>query len=589
MANYLIGTINNDVLVGSVSDENVILGGRGDDVILGGLLDDVISGGAGNDIIYGDQPGPGIDPYQPLGYTTVFPLGYPPFIGLTLSLPPSTSYTGDDVLSGGAGDDIIYGDRGDGIAIFLFATTMTVTNQTVISDLTVSYQTTIFGNDTLMGDAGNDVLVGDAGKNIKAFFDNYGNVLSDALQGPGTIDQAASTGLIAAGQRTIADGLNSHAVSAAHINENVLQFGNDIMSGGTGNDTMTGDYLFTSRFDMNGGGVAIASNAAAAESIITHYDNYSIAGHDIMTGGVGDDVIYGDSQAIDNAAQGGFAQAVAGGHASTFFTTVESNLIMGDDILSGGSGKDIIYGDLKLYYNTVYGGVAIADGADSEASSALILDETIIKMGNDTISGGEGNDYLVGDADIIGMEVIQGMAIATNGATATSVVEAKNFLFQMGDDTVLGGSGNDVIIGDVDHFELLDQQLSAHVANDHLVVSDHANNQIIWGNDKLYGGGKQDTFKFTLFTDLNGENGTQGFDKIYNFNLCHDTLVINDLKDHNNDNLVNMADLLSTTTLQHQDHNTILNFAAGGSITLVDRDVHSLNDLHMVFGVSTGI
>ncbi len=202
-----------------------------------------------------------------------------------------------------------------------------------------------------------------------------------------------------------------------------------------------------------------AANLAAA---ILGTNTTLPSGDDIVQGGKGDDILFGDQIKLGDLQ--GFAalqKMVAdqlGGGLTADKVTVEQvhNYISqnhaafaelettggGKDELHGGIGNDILYGqggDDKLYGE---------DGDD------ILYGGT----GNDTLDGGAGNDLLVGGA---GNDTLSGGT---------------------GNDRLLGGQGNDTLIGgdgdDVFVWSKGDQGTIAAPATD--VVKDFGN-----GNDKL--------------------------------------------------------------------------------------------------------
>ena len=207
--------------------------------------------------------------------------------------------------------------------------------------------------------------------------------------------------------------------------------GNDSIHGGTGGDEVWGDNLgddqgevgpqLAAATGIDDAGVVVAGDDAgggdgtprmevepqAPDRLPTHNDLIFGArgddrlsgqqGWDIVWGGVGDDRISGGSG-------GDYLEGLAG-----------------DDALSGGAGGDVIFG-----------------GA-----------------GNDKIDAGRGNDYAIGgggdDALSLGAGRDWGFGDATDSYPAGYVnpwVYARDFAGQqVGDDTVEGGDGADIVFG----------------------------------------------------------------------------------------------------------------------------------------------
>ncbi|MDX1303260.1 tandem-95 repeat protein, partial [Photobacterium sp.] len=178
-------------------------------------------------------------------------------------------------------------------------------------------------------------------------------------------------------------------------------------------------------------------------------------------------------------------------------------------------------------------------------------------MGNDIVTGNEGNDILFGDSintdelpwsvdgnperpegliDGSGMSALETFLTLENGVEPNSVeiyeyIKAHHEIFNVagdtrgGDDTLIGGAGNDILYG--------------QGGNDVLVGGS--------GDDLLYGGQGHDTFAWAA-----GDTGT---DTIFGFNVNEDKLNLSDLlKDATNDTIDNFitittSDEITQTTI----------------------------------------
>ena len=154
------------------------------------------------------------------------------------------------------------------------------------------------------------------------------------------------------------------AIIAGVILETLIPLGEDVLNGGDGNDVIYGDTMGSDNFNAILANVFGGDEQALLDFVLDPENNYANArslnnpdrgAADEIHGGAGDDVLFGEG---------------------------------GDDVIYGGDGDDLIFGG----------------------------------DGNDTISGGDGNDTIYGDA---------------------------------GSDTIDGGAGNDTIMyqaGEVDSF-----------------------------------------------------------------------------------------------------------------------------------------
>jgi len=130
-------------------------------------------------------------------------------------------------------------------------------------------------------------------------------------------------------------------------------------------------------------------------------------GDDVLTGGAGDDILYGEGQ----EARIGNTSAAGPGNTNT--------ILAGNDELHGGAGNDTLFGDFEFVFSNN------APGA-------------ILRGGDDLIDGGAGDDQLYGD-------FFQGAGIYGTRVTGGADV----FLFAT-------GSGNDVIHDFQDGTDLID-------------------------------------------------------------------------------------------------------------------------------------
>ncbi|WP_211315257.1 type I secretion C-terminal target domain-containing protein [Photobacterium lipolyticum] len=205
------------------------------------------------------------------------------------------------------------------------------------------------------------------------------------------------------------------------------------------------------------------------------------------------------------------------------------------------------------------GQVEIVDSPDdlhAALQGGKVISE-LADMGNDIVTGNEGNDILFGDSintdelpwgddgnperpegliDGSGMSALETFLKLENGVEPNSVeiyeyIKAHHDIFNVagdtrgGDDTLMGGAGNDVLYG--------------QGGNDVLVGGS--------GDDLLYGGQGHDTYAWAA-----GDTGT---DTIFGFNVNEDKLNLSDLlKDATNDTIDNFitittSDEITQTTI----------------------------------------
>ena len=129
----------------------------------------------------------------------------------------------------------------------------------------------------------------------------------------------------------------------------------------------------------------------------------------------------------------------------------------GDDVLDGGTGADLLYGDagndtLKFSVDARWSGGDYAQnfGSPGQAGSGQRIHLVQMNRSLDTFDGGAGTDTLLGTAgdDAIllddGSQRIKNIEIIDAGA-GEDVVDLTSTTYALGDVTVYGGDGNDVI------------------------------------------------------------------------------------------------------------------------------------------------
>lgn len=209
---------------------------------------------------------------------------------------------GNDYLEGGSGNDILYGDR----KVTAHDSLTGAVSQW--ADLTTADGA---GNDTLDGGDGNDKLYGGAG--------------NDKLMGGN-------------GEDVLYGGTGNDVISGGN--------GRDKIYGGSGNDTIgragenrepdeDSDGREGESTSENGGDVIYGDGTEDGTTV-------AVAGNDLIYGGNGADVIYGDNG--NNAGSGGNDIIFAGNGSDTVFGEGGNDTITGGrgaDLLSGGAGNDV--------------------------------------------------------------------------------------------------------------------------------------------------------------------------------------------------------------------------------------------------------
>lgn len=366
---------------------------------------------------------------------------------------------GDDWIDGGAGNDAL--DGGAGIDTALYSST----TAGVTVDLSAGTATGAgIGSDTLtaienlIGGSGGDILTGDAGANV-----------IEAGGGGDVIEGGAGGDTILAGDDI--DLIKGHTGS-----------GNDIYDGGAGTD----------RVSYEGAAQAVTVDLAAGTASGTGIGTDRLIGIENVTGGAGVDSISGDDNAnvLSGDAGGDFLEGRGG-----------------DDLLIGGAGEDYFDGgagndtaDLGDRSDDMFIDLAAGFAGGAEFEQLIAIENVIAGGGGDTVKGDSVANTLDGGA---GADLLQG-----NGGDDYLIGGA-------GEDFFNGGAGNDTAdLSDRsdDMFVDLTQDFAGGVAFEQLiaienVVGGSGNDFMIGdalanlldggaGDDFLTGGAGADVFRF---------------------------------------------------------------------------------------------
>ena len=288
------------------------------------------------------------------------------------------------------------------------------------------------GNDTINGTDGNDSINALAGDDVVS-----GRSGNDTLEGGVGNDSL----LGAQGEDSLRGDDGNDTLSGGADNDTLIgDRGNDSLDGGDGFDIA--DYSRTIVFQgisvnletgaVLGGTVFGNDTLLGIESIIGSNMNDTIRGAAFVSGGLGDDLIFGAAGA--NVLSGGDGGDTINGQ-------------LANDSLSGGNGNDVLGGSL--------GDDTLRGGANDDRLEG--------DLGNDILDGGSGlNDearfyFANGDAgQRVSVDLVAGLALIGTGAERDTLIGIEHLLGSVFDDTMLGDDvanridgdeGNDVISG----------------------------------------------------------------------------------------------------------------------------------------------
>ena len=431
-----------------MSDGNdTIDGGDGNDALYGQRGNDTLSGGAGNDFIAGG--------------------------------------TGDDKIDGGDGNDTLVGDDA-----FIDATDPAMPNVThgfLVVHRGNSVEASLGINLGTLGTTIVPMVPVEPGREVDAASFLLPDIFGTESAVP--LDNSLHTN---AGGRVVPFA----SVIMDYGNHLALLHGNDTITGGNGNDTLVGDdmVVLAPSVAMNG------ANAERAEAITramldvsddfsdlvhrqfallgpdwSHYwysysdcgtvmiDNVYSIGNDSLDGGAGNDVLIGDDSTMIAP-----SFIVPANLADDFETYQNASDDAGDQIV------DTVQDFVALRNGLRDTLIQVAYGKHTITEVQHHVD--LIMMGNDTLSGGDGNDFIVGDAFQVRAPVVtitqalpgsswddRGFSDWRDGEGWYSRGERASWWSHEGwhdhdgyrldaaevdSDTIYGGAGNDLIYGD---------------------------------------------------------------------------------------------------------------------------------------------
>lgn len=453
------------------------------------------------------------------------------------------------------------------------------------------------GADTLTGGKGNDTLIGGTGfdRYIQNAGDGYDTVLDADGLGVirlGAIDAKGSTGVDASKwlqlaadtwadtqngivySKNLANGETQLLVHKGSGNVEIRGWTNGTLeiTLGTGalpmppavTHTLAGgsaDEFFADDVYVRDGAIDDVWKAKNANGDKPYFLGGSASdglietgmGHDVASGGAGDDAIYADAAVGDLASyiaasanlpgSGNKGDWLSGGLGDdTVVGGVDNDILFGGggkDLIVGGTGDDVVDADDNYIattfdsstatptggnpWNTFWTPMVSFDyardvgesdivyaGAGNDVVHGLLGDDVLLgETGNDVISGGDGADIILGGEgnDKITGENNQsplGDGLGTpypgddyiDGGAGDDFIQGEE-----GGDTLLGGAGNDELWGESGYYTLPD---SVH-SDDYLDGGA--------GNDKLTGGGGNDVLLGGAGDDnLYGESGNDTLD-----------------------------------------------------------------------------
>ncbi len=427
---YAYGGTSHDVIIGN-SDFNFLQGNGGNDTLDGGTNNDTMDGGSGNDIylfnagfgndsISGDSAG--LDALDLRAVTNALTINLASSGGSEISDGSnSVNWSGDviEYVYSGSGADLIYGSAAGNI---------------------------------LEGNGGNDTMDGAGGSDIYSWKNGFGN--DTVIDSAGTemaslwyMTVNVTVNLTSGAGHEITDGTNTVNWAGSIIENARTGSGNDSLigntngnslDGGEGQDTLDGGLGGDTYAFRHNWGLDTIIDAGGSDMVDLRALSYGITIN--LTSGTGNEIQSYNSHV--NWAGDGIEHALGGSGHDLIFGNGAGN------ILNGGGGNDTLDGqggnDTYTYSNS-WGADSIIDSAGIESVDMRSVTNALTI----NLVSGIGHEVTDGTNTINWADSAIEKAL---GGTSNDVIygNANDNLLNghYGNDTLIGGSGDDIYVYD---------------------------------------------------------------------------------------------------------------------------------------------
>jgi len=458
----------NDTLLGGAGAD-ILNGDAGNDNLTGGAANDTISGGDGDDTINFTVGVDGTDTVNGgAGSDTLKISGQPTNDTLSVTFN-GTALT---VVAGGAvsGVEVVTADLGGGASDTLNYAAGSAAVTVNLTTGSASGFTSIAGIENANGGGGNDVFTGNAQAN--SFNGGGGNDRFVATVGDGSGDSYVGAGgtdtydlsLTAAGATVnlttgISSSLDTGTDGLATIENVIGSQGADFITGGAGVNNLAGqggndtfNYAMGGGADVIDGGadsdtLAIAGAAGGDVldvlfngSVLTTFENGTVGNVESVTADLG-----GGTDTLNYGATASAVTVDLAAHTASGFSS-----ILNIENVTGGAGNDTLVGDAlanNLQGGSGNGNDVITGGGGNDTATGGAGNDTFVASlvvggdGNDTYTGGAGTDTY----DLSGTTAGATVNLSLAGAQLISTDAGTDTLATI--ENVIGGQGSDTLTG----------------------------------------------------------------------------------------------------------------------------------------------
>ncbi len=373
-----------------------------------------------------------------------------------------SGYQGNDSLSGGGGiDTVSYRWASGGVTVDLAARTASGADgadalsgfEAIIGSLFADTLTGDGGDNSINGRAGNDLIDGGRGVDTAVYSDASSAVTVDLSAGTASGGDGGDT--IARVENVTGSAFGDLLIGSGGVNHLTGGDGNDVLEGGGGIDVLDG-----------GGGTDIASYIDATGPVTVNLAT------GVVTGPDGGDALI----SIEGVFGSAFADRLTGGDVAIEFLRGNG----GDDVIAGGGGE-LDWADYQNAPSAVTVSLATGRSSGGDGNDTLIamsgirgsnFDDVLTgdavdnrfrgRGGNDTIAGGDGQDWIdyFNASNGVFVDLSAGTGEGEGTDSLASIEHARGSGF---DDWLKGDAGDNIFRGVAGH-DLIDGRGGADTA-----------------------------------------------------------------------------------------------------------------------------